>query len=216
MTQHIIKTVSVVIIALALSACASTFRSDVTSFHTLTPSAGAKVVLLPIDEKRVDSLEYRQYASSIQGVLENNGFVGARENKPEYIIGFDVRVSDGREKIRAFPGGFGAGNPYWANGFGWGGWWNPAFQYNGGVGGFGAFGRGFGGSNITARTVYLAMLRVEIREPDGTMIFEGTAETESRSRRLTELVPLLAAALFEEFPGENGKTRRIKLDLDKN
>lgn len=210
MAQHIIKTASVVIIAFALSACASTFRSDVTSFHTTTPPAGAKVVLLPIDEKRVDSLEYRQYASSIQGVLENSGFVGARANTPEYIIGFDVRVSDGREKIRAFPGGFGVGNPYWANGFGWGGWWNPAFQFNGGFGGFG----GFGGGNITARTVYLAVLRIEIREPDGTMIFEGTAETESRSRSLPELVPLLAAALFEEFPGENGKRRRIKLDLD--
>lgn len=209
MAQHIMKTASVVIIALALSACASTFRSNVTSFHTTTPAAGSKVVLVPIDEARLDSLEYRQYASSIQAVLERSGFVGARSDAPDYVIGFDVSVNDGREKIRAFPnGGFGVRNAYWANGYGWGGWWNPAFPFNGGWGG------GFGGANVTARTVYLAELRVEIREPDGTMIFEATAETESRTRSLPELVPLLAAALFEEFPGENGKMRRIKLELD--
>lgn len=209
MAQQIFRTASIVIIALALSACASTFRSNVTSFHTATPAAGAKVVLVPIDETRQDSLEYRQYASSIQGVLERSGFVGARNDKPDYVIGFDVTVNDGREKIRAFPGGFGVSNRYWHSGYAWGGWWNPHYPFNG------SFGAGYGGTDLTARTVYLAELRIEIREPDGTMIFEATAETESRSRSLPELVPLLAAALFEEFPGENGKMRRIRLDLDR-
>ena len=208
MAQQIFRTASIVVLALALSACASTFRSNVTSFHTATPAAGAKVVLVPIDETRQDSLEYRQYASSIQGVLERSGFVGARSDKPDYVIGFDVAINDGREKIRAFPSGFGVSNRYWNSGYAWGGWWNPNYAFGGG------YGAGFGGSDITARTVYLAELRIEIREPDGTMIFEATAETESRTRSLPELVPLLAAALFEEFPGENGKMRRIRLELD--
>jgi len=213
MARQIFRTASIVVIALALSACANTFRSNVTSFHTITPAAGAKVILVPIDETRQDSLEYRQYASSIQGVLERSGFVGARSDKPDYVIGFDVTINDGREKIRAFPGGgFGAGNRFWHNGYAWGGWWNPHYAFGGGFGN--GFGGGFGGNNITARTVYLAELRLEIRQPDGTMIFEATAETESRTRSLPELVPLLAAALFEEFPGENGKMRRVKLELD--
>lgn len=202
---------SVTLMAVALSACASTFRSDVTSFHTNIPAAGTKVVLVPIDESRQDSLEYRQYASSIQGVLEQNGFVGARDDDPNYIIGFDISVSDGRERIRSYPAGGFAGNFWWRRGYAWGGWWDPYFP----GGGFGpGFGGGFAGANITSRTVYLAQLHVEIREPDGTMIFEANVESESRSRRLTELVPLLAEALFEDFPGANGVTRRVKIDLE--
>ena len=208
MAKQIFRSASIVLVALALSACASTFRSNVTSFHTATPAAGAKVVLVPIDETRQDSLEYRQYASSIQGVLERSGFVGARADQPDYVIGFDVAVNDGREKIRAFAGGFGGVNQFWHRGYAWGGWWNPHYPFGPGFGG------GFGGTGVTARTVYLAELRIEIRQPDGTMIFEATAETESRSRSLPELVPLLAAALFEDFPGENGKMRRVRLDLD--
>lgn len=205
MTRQFFRLATVTVVALALSACASTFRSNVTSFHIETPAAGARVVLVPIDESRQDSLEYRQYASSIQGVLEQNGFVGARDNDPNYIIGFDVDVNDGREKLRAFGTG-GYGNIWWRRGYAWGGWWDPFYP--------GFYGPGFGGPQITARTVYRAELRIEIRKPDGTMIFEATAETESRSRSLPELVPLLAEALFEDFPGANGVARRVKLDLE--
>lgn len=208
MNQKFFKMASVTLMALALSACASKFRSDVTSFHVDTPPTGAKVVLVPIDESRQDSLEYRQYASSIQAVLEQNGMVGARESEPDYVIGFELNVNDGREKLRAVPGpGLGFGGAFWwRRGYAWGGWWDPFF---GGIGP-----GGFGQTQLSARTVYLAELHVEIREPDGNMIFEGTAESEGRSRSLPELVPMLAAALFEEFPGENGVTRRIVLDKE--
>ena len=211
MNRQFLKMASVTLMALALSACGSHFRSNVTSFHTTTPPAGAKVVLVPIDESRQDSLEYRQYASAIQGVLERTGFVGARDADPDYVVGFEISVNDGREKLRAIPGGGFGGPLWWRRGYAWGGWWDPFY------GGFGpGFGPGFGGNQLTARTVYLAELHVEIREPDGTMIFEATAEAETRSRSLPELVPMLAAALFEEFPGANGVTRRVVLDLDKS
>lgn len=201
MNRQFFRSALVAVTALALTACANTFRSEVTSFHTATPPAGAKVILVPIDEARQDSLEYRQYASAIQGVLERSGFVGARNAEPDYIIGFDVAVNEGREKIRTYPrAGFSAS--YWHRGYAWGGWWNPFYPFD------------YGGTDIVARTVYRAELRIEIREPDGTMIFEATAESETRSRSLPELVPLLAEALFQDFPGANGVTRRVKIDLE--
>ena len=206
MNRQFFRIASVTLMAMALTACASTFRSDVTSFHTEIPRAGAKVILVPIDENRQDSLELRSYARSIQGVLENNGFVGAREDNPDYVIGFDITVSDGREKLRPSLAGGGFGGAYWQRGYAWGGWWNPYF----GPG----FGPGFGGVGVSSRTVYLAELRMEIREPDGTMIFEATAEAETRTRSLPELVPLLTEALLADFPGANGVRRRVNLDLE--
>ena len=203
MNRQFFRSALVALTALALTACASSFRSNVTSFHVSTPPAGAKVFLVPIDEARQDSLEYRQYASSIQAVLEQNGFTGARDSEPDYIIGFDVAVSDGREKIRSYPRSGFAGGAYWHRGYAWGGWWSPYYGYGPGT-----------GDELSVRTVYRAELRLEIREPDGTMIFEGIAESETRSRSLPELVPLLAEALFEDFPGANGLMRTVRLDME--
>lgn len=199
MSRQMFRTATLIGLAMALSACASTFSSNVTSFHTQVPPAGVKVAVVPIDENKLDSLEYRQYGSALQAMAERVGFVGAREKTPDYVIGFDVSINDGREKLRSFYNG----PSFWQRGYGWGGWWNP---------GFGPYGSGFN-SDIVARTVYRAELHVEIRKPDGTMVFEATAETESRDRSLPELVPLLAEAVFKEFPGENGKMRRVKIDL---
>jgi hypothetical protein len=184
---------------MVLSACASTFNSNVTSFHTEVPSAGVKVTLVPIDESKLDSLEYRQYGRALQAMAERVGFVGARDDNPDYIIGFDVSINDGREKMRAFN----SGPAFWQRGYGWGGWWNP---------GFGLYGPGFN-NDIVVRTVYRADLHVEIRKRDGTMVYEATAETESRNRSLPELVPLLAEAIFKDFPGENGKMRHVRIEL---
>ncbi|WP_262693489.1 DUF4136 domain-containing protein [Kordiimonas aquimaris] len=205
MSQQIFRTATIVVAALVLSACASSFKSNVTSFHSETPPAGARIALTPLDEKRSDSLAFKQYANDIVRAAQRSGFVGANGGEADYIVSFDVAVNDGREKIRSnfagggfggFGGGF--GGPFWHPGFGWGGY-----------GGFG----GFGGGNVSSRTIYRAELHIEIRKQDGTMVFESTAETDTRKRSLPELVPLLAAAIFEEFPGEHGRTRRIKLDL---
>lgn len=204
MNRQFFRSALVAFGALALTACASSFSTNVTSFHTTTPAAGAKVYLVPIDEGRQDSLEYRLYAREIQAVLEQNGFVGARDDAPDYIIGFDVAVSDGREKIRTYQRA--GGSLWWHRGYAWGGWWSPFYGYGDPYWG--------GGTDVVSRTVYRADLRIEIREPDGTMIFEATAEADSRSRSLPELVPLLAEALFEDFPGANGITREVKLDME--
>lgn len=205
MSQQVLRTATILMAAFVLSACASTFTSNVTSFHSDIPPAGARITLSPLDENRKDSLEFKQYAADIAVAAQRSGLVGTDSENADYTVSFDVAVNDGREKIRStVGGGFGGfgggfGGPFWHPGFGWGG--------------YGGWGGGFGAGNISSRTIYRAELHIEIRKADGTMVFEATAETDSRKRSLPELVPLLAAAIFEEFPGEHGRTRRIKLDL---
>lgn len=203
MSKQIFRSATVIAAALALTACASSFKSNVTSFHSETPRAGARITVTPIDETHKDSLEHQHYANDIARAAQRTGLVAANGGNADYTVSFSVAVNDGREKIRSSFGAVGYG------GFGgFGGFWNPAFGY-GRYGGFG----GFAGPDISSRTIYRAELHIDIRKPDGTMVFEATAETDSRKRSLTELVPLLAAAIFEEFPGEHGTTRRVKLDL---
>lgn len=205
MTQRLLKLVLSLVVVTTLAACSSGFRSNVTSFHIETPAAGSRIQISPINDEKQDSLEYKEYGQLIQNTMAKAGFAAAGSGKADYLVGFDVSVNDGREKLRTFGGGVAFNRGFWGPGFGWGygGFWGPGWA-----------GAGFGGNNVIARTVYRAELAVEIRKPDGTMVFEGKAESETRSRSLPELVPMLAEALFAEFPGESGKTRKVRLKLD--
>lgn len=192
-------------VALMVAACSNSFRSDVATFHTLPPSKGERVSIIPMNEEKRDSLEFRQYAAILGNHLRHEGYQAAGEGKPDLIIGFDVFINDGREKLSTRPKldgpGFG-GSLYWRHYWYHGYFWGPydPFRHD--------------RTEVVARTVYNATLMMEVRRPDGELLFEGRAETETRNKAVPEVVPLLAEALFAEFPGESGVTRRIKIDLD--
>jgi hypothetical protein len=228
-----LKRILILSTVIFLSACASKFKSDVATFHALPTPQGEKLALIPMLEEKQDSIEFAQYASVIGQHLETQGYSEAGEEEPDLIVGFDVTIDDGREKIISRPGpyGFYGGFPYWAgySRFGyWGfhrarfrrGFVGPRFGLGGFGGGFGPFGGfgafgGFGGDRLVARTVYKATLTMEVRTRDGEKLFEGRAETETRKKDLPTTLPLLAEALFADFPGQSGVTRKIVLEPKK-
>lgn len=183
--------------AIALSACTYSFRSNVATFHEMGAPGGERVMLTPINPDKKDSLEYRQYAGALAAHLKSYGYVEAGENKPELIAGFDVSINDGREKLRNRPAPF--SHHYWDSSWTWGRYWGHPFSHP-----FDHY-----DNQIVAGTVYTATLTLELRKPDGELVFEGRAETETRAKALPEVVPILADALFQSFPGESGITRRI-------
>ncbi|MFC4346603.1 DUF4136 domain-containing protein [Kordiimonas lipolytica] len=188
--------------ALAVAACTNTFRSDVATFHELPAPSGEKVSILPMDEAKQDSLEFRQYAAILGNHLRLEGYEQAGNGKPDLIVGFDVMINDGREKLDTRMGFSGPRPFYWRSYWHYGYFWDPYdpfYRHN---------------TEVVARTVYTATLVMEVRKPDGTLLFEGRAETETRTKAVPEVVPLLAEALFVEFPGPSGVTRHIRVDLD--
>ncbi|NVJ99527.1 MAG: DUF4136 domain-containing protein [Alphaproteobacteria bacterium] len=199
-----LKPLLIIATAMVLSACTNTFRSDVATFHTLAPAKGEHVSIIPMDEAKRDSLEYRQYAAILGNHLRLEGYEQAGEGKPDLVVGFDVSINDGREKLSTRPSLNGPGfhgnlywRHYWYHGYFWGAH-DPFLEK----------------TEIVARTVYNMTLTLEVRTPTGELLFEGRAETETRKKAIPEVVPLLAEALFTEFPGESGVTRRVKIDLD--
>lgn len=204
----------------ALSACTSSFRSDVTAFHQLPSTINGKTVAIsPMNPDNADSLEFGAYANAIAGELAKQGFTIATSDAPDLVVMFDVGISQGREKLRAMGGGFGG----WGGPWGWGGWGAGWGGFGGpwGLGGpwgWGGWGAGWGGSfgsQVYSRTVYPSILRLEMREPDGNVLFEGRAQSELRRNNLPDAVPYLARAILRDFPGENGKTRRVVVEKDK-
>lgn len=202
----IAKHVMIAAVALTLGACSNTFKSDVATFHKLPTAGGEHVSIMPMDPSKQDSLEYQQYAAVLGNFLRLQGYQQAGDSKPDLIVGFNITFSDGREKLEnrlspGFRGGF--------NDFYWRGYWHHGYFWGPPVGGF------WGPQNeLYARTVYHATLEMEVRKPDGELLFEGRAETDARKNSIPEVMPLLAEALFENFPGPSGVTRHVKIDLD--
>lgn len=198
----LLKNFFVIAFVLTLAACGRHFSSDVSTFHSISSPISGTAAIVPMNSDKQDSIEFRQYAAAVGYQLKQYGFTEAGDNKPEYIVGFDVVIGDGREKIVNRPGF--QSNYYWRNNYYWGHW-----------GMYDPFHDSFR-NELYARTVYHAELIVEIRKPNGDVVYEGRAETDARENSLPEIVPLLAETLFKNFPGPNGATERVVLDLSED
>ncbi len=82
------------------------------------------------------------------------------------------------------------------------GWYDPGW-----------YPAGFGGYTLD---VYRQRLELDIdsRTQPGKRYYEGRAEISVDGDSPTKSVPILIRALFADFPGNNGQTRRIDVPVD--
>lgn len=199
--------------ALSLTAaCASSFNADVSRFQRLPAPTGETYAIVAKDPEMVGGLEFYTYSQYVADELAQYGYAPA--SSPEMaslLVKLDYGVSDGREKIVSRPG-FGFGGyyghgyfPYYYGGFHRSRFHSPFF-----------YGRGYGfyDNDIYSYTVYRSFLDMDIVRPDGTFLFEGRAEADTRDNDLPELVPQLVTAMFTDFPGASGQTVRVKVPTD--
>lgn len=184
--------------AVSLAGCATTGGgrggTDVTRYHLGQPIGPGSVVIEPVATNGTISPEYRLYADSVAGELGKLGFTPASDTTAQttYIAALSfARTSQGTIRTPPkFSIGIGGGT---------GG-------YGGGIGG--GVSTGFGSKT---REVLASELAVQLRRrSDGTIIWEGRAQTGglSGSGRMQPGASAagLAAALFKGFPGESGMT----------
>lgn len=195
--------------SLGLAACSTPFKADVSRFATQLPAPeGTTFAVVPEDPQLAGGIEFSVYANGVAKELAEVGFApAASPETADLLVRFDYGVDNGRERVRTTGGGFGAA--------GFGPW--------GGFGGFGysrAYAFGFydpwlAGPNVRSYTIYTGDIDVKIDNvATGERVFEGRAESVSRSNRLQTIVPNLVEALFTDFPGNSGETLRITIKED--
>ena len=173
--------------------------ADVTRFHLGQQIARAQIAVEPTNQADANSLEFRTYADAVARQLTRLGWtvVDTRGNSEQVAL---IDVEQGtREAIAQRPPisiGIGGGT---------GG-------YRSGVGAGVSFGVGGGGRG---GEIVGTLLEVRIkRRSEGTVFWEGRATTEARAgtpgAERTVAVEKLAEALFRDFPGESGRTIRVK------
>lgn len=198
---------------LAISACTPAgFRTSVTRFQQLPPAMGESFAITTDNPRLAGGLEFGHYAGLVRDKLAAAGYrPAASAAEAQLKVTLDYSVDRGRERIQRT--GY-IDDPFWGGpyGYGWGGWrggyFGPRF-YPGFYDPF-MFGPGFAGGR-EIYTVYTSELTMRIDRADGSRLFEGTAQAQSLSNRLTYLVPNLIEAMFSNFPGRSGETIRVTI-----
>lgn len=206
--------------ALALAGCATPFKADVARFQTQLPAPqGQSFAIEASDPALQGGIEFGQYANLVSGELARYGYRPATNGeRPDLIVRMDYGVDKGRERVVSSPG---FGNPWYGGYYGRGFYGPPVIVAGRGgrryVYGYrdpflwGGFGPGWGGyDDVSSFTVYTSGLNLQInRAADGSRLFEGHAEAQSRDNNLQTLVPNLVEAMFTGFPGNSGERVRI-------
>ncbi|MEX5748912.1 DUF4136 domain-containing protein [Massilia sp. X63] len=200
-------------LALLLTGCATTIRSDVTTFHQWPAQIQDKSYMFEAPPVHDDTLEYRAYQDLVRGQLARLGFRDAGGGKPALTVSMRFTTTDVPvrvvEPISPFYDPFyrpfyhpaarfgyrGVRRPYW------GGWyspfydpfWSPAYQ-------------------VSVEHQYRRELQIGIKSAtDGKRLFEVTVHNTSRELSTPAVMPALVQSAFEGFPGPSGVARRVEL-----
>lgn len=190
--------------------CAQSFKADVARFQQLPAPQGESFTIVADDPRLSGGLEFQQYAAQVAQKLGGVGYVAAADPaSAKLIVRLRYEVDNGRERVRSTNMGF---DPFYRGYYGFGYWRRP--YYWGFYDPF-LFGGGYN-NDVQSYTVYTSSLELKIdRTADNQRLFEGKAEAQSLSNKLTYLVPNLIDAMFVDFPGKSGETVKITLAPEK-
>lgn len=207
MTSRMANMAMAVLLVFGLGGCASSFKSDVSSWHQLPPPNGESFVIIAKDPAKRTSIEFAHYAEQVSQRLQAIGYRPVRSDEQAMlVVRVDYGVSTGRTEIKSYGSymGMGYGRGLYGYGYGYG----PHPYYYG----------GFDTGDIRSYAVYSRYLEMEIASANNalTNLYESKVISDGKNKRLEEVMPYLVESMFTDFPGPSGVTREVVLEPNKN
>jgi hypothetical protein len=194
---------------LLLSGCASRISSDVTTFHEDVIPAGETIRVVAADPELNRSLEFRTYARRINDELRKAGYTPVTEPDvvADLIAEVDYKVAAGPTQVYTD-----RSRSYVRYHFGYGRYYGP--RYYGFYDPF--YDPMWDRPEVYSTPTWQRSLELNIQKADGERerIFEGRVESNGYENALPEVMPYLITAMFENFPGESGKTKVVTIEKD--
>jgi hypothetical protein len=192
-------------LTLLLGGCATTVRSDVTTFQQWPAQMQDKSYVFTAPSPQEDTLELRAYQNLVRGELAKLGFNEAPGAPALHVsmrfMTTDIPVQVVEPSFYPYGGGFGFygprrfggyyGNPYFGSPF-FGGYGMPAYD-------------------VYEEHRYQRQLQILIATKAGQPLFDVTVRNTSRASSTPAMMPALVQSAFAGFPGPNGAVRRIEL-----
>jgi Domain of unknown function (DUF4136) len=214
---------SLVVLSVLLAGCATTLRTDVTSFQRWPANAAASTYSFKRTGQQAGSLEHQAYEELVRAQLRQVGLQEAAAGATArfaVILDYDVSTKTVTSTEPVWDSFSTWNDPLFYPGWGYrSGFWSPyAYPYGYPYGYPYAhpysFGPGIIGYTTVSREVSVRRLRLEIAE-GATKVFEATATSSGSNPTLSVTMPYLIRSVFEGFPGNNGQTRALVYDMDK-
>lgn len=194
-----------------LTACASPITAKVTSFNQWPANAVGSSFSFVTPADKANDLEQAAYEGYVQAELEKLGLKRAAPGQVgriqvDVVTGSGTRDKKYREAVYQDyyvyqpPYRDAAGNVF-------PGYWTPD-----------RFGSRYVGDREVTRTVQISNLRLRLLDAEGNApgkpraVFESRAAYEGDNEDLPDLVPYLVRAVFDGFPGQNGRVRMVTFD----
>jgi hypothetical protein len=210
-------------LTLLLGGCATTIRSDVTTFHQWPAAVEDKTYVFEAPPAQDDTLELRSYQNLVRGELAKLGFQDAGANgTPTLKVSMRFTTTDVPvrviQAVDPFMSGYyspfrsrfiyrGYRRPFYYNGWYGGGWYSPFYDPFWNTGPM---------MQETIRHEYQRELQVSIKSiKENKRLFEVTVKNNSRTMSTPAVMPALVQSAFEGFPGVNGVARTVELKRDK-
>lgn len=202
-----LRSLAVFIGVFALASCASSISARVTSYEQWPADAAGSSYRIVVSPEQSNNLEFQSFADMVRAAIGPTGLVEAVSTDNAR---FDVLIDYGSPAERRYVQRY--NDPYMD---GWG--FNPFF--GGLYGGHGGWGWGsgiyMGRSTVTVPVeIYKNTLTITITDNhnNGTEVYRSSAVNISDGENLAAVMPYLAQAVFDGFPGNNGQVREVRYD----
>lgn len=201
-----------------LGGCAigpQSIRTEVTTFNQWAALPADRSYAFSRTLEWQNSLEVGNYEDLVRDELALQGFRPAPDPaQANLIVTLRPSVTTTSVRVRS-----GWGDPFWNGGWGgpWGGYYGGFYGRGFGPYGWPGYYPGFGAFDGMDRIdVYHRRLELDIdsRAVPGQRYYEGRVENDSNDASLPQVMPVLVRALFTDFPGNNGQTRRIDVPVE--
>jgi len=192
-------------------------RSNVTAFHTLPKSPSPTTyAFLPLQGQEND-LEYKTYKNRVAEHLTAYQFREVPAASANVFVAFGYSIGAGKQRVSSVPI-FGQTGVSSASTFGTLNTYGSMGTYSGTT--YYTPTYGVVGSQTVSRTKYDRYLWLHILERPAAgsekakVIYQAEVQSAGYSGQISKVMPTMIKALFKEFPGESGKSRRETLPIE--
>ena len=203
-------------LGMLLSGCATTIRSDVTTFHQWPASLPDKTYVFEAPPAQDDTLELRSYQNVVRGELGRLGFREAAGGAaPALKVAMRFTTTD--VPVRVIEPFY----PHYSDMFSARYAYSPFYRSPWGMRRFGGrfyspfydpFWYGMPMYSEEVQHYYKRELQVAIKDAsDGKRLFDVTVHNTSREPSSPVIMPALVQSAFTGFPGVSGVARTVEL-----
>lgn len=203
-------------VAATVAGCATgprTIQTEVTTFDDWSTLPADRTYTFSRTLEYQNSLEVKAYEDIVRDELATQGFRLVADGGPANLV-VTLRPTVTTVSVLV-PDPWPAIDPFWGP---YGGYYGRRFGgFGPGFGGFyGPYGyAGFNDFGTYRQDIYRKRLELDIdsRTTSGKRYYEGRVENTAYNASLAQVMPVLVHALFTDFPGNNGQTRRVDVPV---